>query len=298
MRIHKPIASIAVVLVTVAIGDAGEVSRIRWSELQEQSQLESGEVVSSTGENATAELLIENKTGLPLTSRLVTLESPGISNHQYTLRGQVRYEGVTQPGYFEMWNHFPDGSSYFTRTAAGSGPMSVISGSSSKRDFILPFQSDPQTGSPQRLEINLVLPGDGRVWIGPITVVEFTSAEWPAAMTASGAWWSPRQAGLVGGILGSVIGIMGAIIGTLCSVGRARTFCVGLCWFNIVVGSVCLIAGIVAMSLGQPYEVYYPLLLGGVITTVVLGGLIRTVRKRYEEAELRRMASMDASVAS
>ena len=284
----------ALVLFAIAsAATAGEVSRIDWQELNDSGRLESGEVVT---DGTSPELLIENEIQSPLNARLVTLEEPGIGTHLYTVRGLIRYEDVDKPGFLEMWNHFPDGSHYFTRTGANAGPMSVIVGTSSPREFILPFQSSPELGAPSRLEVNLVLPAGGRVWIGPLTISEFTPAEWSGAMAAEGAWWSGPQAGLVGGLFGSAVGIMGAIIGTLSGLGRFRSFCLGLCWLNIVIGVVSLIAGIVAVSTGQPYEVYFPLLLCGTIATTVVGGVLPTVRKRYEETELRRMASMDASV--
>jgi hypothetical protein len=56
-----------------------------------------------------------------------------------------------------------------------------------------------------------------------------------------------------------------------------------------------LVAGLVAVSLSQPYAVYYPLLLCGAIFVLVLGLNYRTVRRRFEEIELRKMESMDAS---
>jgi len=54
-----------------------------------------------------------------------------------------------------------------------------------------------------------------------------------------------------------------------------------------------LVAGLVALGLGQPYAVYYPLLLFGGILTVVCGGLLPVIRRRYAEIELRRMTAMD-----
>ncbi len=298
MRIHLLTSNVLLVLLAANVGAAGnEVTRIQWSDLKEWGRLELGEVVatdSATGSDE--ELLISHDSEQPLTARLVTLEPTGVKSHLYTLRGQIRYEDVSQPGYLEMWNHFANGGAYFSRTAAPSGPTGIIVGTSTTREFILPFQSDPQTGPPGKMEVNLILPSSGRVWIGPLTLTEFSEAEWSSAMQANGAWWSPQAGGLVGGLLGCLIGLMGAVIGTLCSLGRARTLCLTSCWMAIGIGVVCLIAGTIALTLQQPYEVYYPLLLTGIIATSVVGGLMRTVRKRFEEAELRKMASMDTCV--
>ena len=54
-----------------------------------------------------------------------------------------------------------------------------------------------------------------------------------------------------------------------------------------------LIFGLIAVTLGQPYGVYYPLLLGGIILTGVCGGNLPGLLRRYQQAELRKMAAMD-----
>jgi hypothetical protein len=54
------------------------------------------------------------------------------------------------------------------------------------------------------------------------------------------------------------------------------------------------VLGVVALLLAQPYAVYYPLLLSGMIGTVLGFTLPRTLNKRYEELELRRMQAFDA----
>jgi hypothetical protein len=56
-----------------------------------------------------------------------------------------------------------------------------------------------------------------------------------------------------------------------------------------------LLAGLVALMLGQPYGVYYPLLLGGIITAAVCGGNYPVLRRRYDQIELRKMSAMDAA---
>lgn len=274
---------------------ADEVARIRWSELKKQGKLEAGEVVVGS-ESSEEVLLVENTEELPLTARLLTLDPPGISSHLYTVRGYVKYAGVEQPGFLEMWNHFPGQGPFFTRTAAESGPMGKLHGASSRREFILPFQSSPETGAPLKLEINLVLPSKGKVWIGPLTVTEFSPEEWGVAMQAKGAWWGPQFGGMIGGTLGAVFGLLGGLIGTLAGMGKARTFCLTLCWGVIGSGVVCLMAGLVALVQKQPWEVHYPLLLTGCLLTAVVGGLLPGIKNKYAQAELRKMEAMDATV--
>ena len=59
-------------------------------------------------------------------------------------------------------------------------------------------------------------------------------------------------------------------------------------------GAAAAILGVLALSGGQPYAVYYPLLLLGTISTVLGLWLPRSMNKRYEAWELRRMQALDA----
>jgi hypothetical protein len=184
-----------------------------------------------------------------------------------------------------MWSVFPDGARYFSRTLADRGPQAVISGDSEWRDFELPFYLRGSSQRPVRLEVDLVLPGAGQVWIGPL---ELTT---PGA--TSSAWWSERTGGWVGGIGGSLIGVTGAVLGVLVARGRGRRAVLATMVALIAAGAGLLVAGAVALALSQPYAVYYPLLLGGIIILAVFGSGFRRVRRAYEEAELRRMRAMD-----
>lgn len=124
--------------------------------------------------------------------------------------------------------------------------------------------------------------------LNPAHPVQQLGAEVPEA------WWSDRQAGLFGGIAGTVFGCLGGLIGTLAGLGKARPLVVALMVAMLVAGILNLVAGIVALSLGQPYAVYYPLLLLGAISTLVIGPLLPTIRRRYAEIELRKMSALDA----
>jgi hypothetical protein len=285
-------------LSTIAIAEE-QVSTLMWSKMKADGQLDTGEVVPASkgsGTNSEEELFIANETTMPLTVRLATIEPTGITRHFYKVRGEIRYEGVQQSGYLEMWNQFADGSRYFSRTLGGSGPMGTIHGTSTARDFILPFQSDAQIGPPLRLEINLVLPAQGKVWIGPLHVSEFTESEWDAATTANGAWWGNSTASWLGGILGALLGILGAIVGMLSGAGRGKNVCMAICWLTVAFVGVCLLCGLFAVVQLQPYVVYFPLLLIGILGTTIMGSILPTTRKRFADVELRRMESMDASV--
>lgn len=298
-------ATLAVLLTGSCAIAEEQIATIRWSELKADGKLETGEIIRSSAEspsgsedsNSHEELLIVNEAATPLMVHLATIESAGISKFNYTVSGRVRYENVEQPGYLEMWSVFPDKSRYFSKTLSPSGPTGTIHGTSSSREFILPFSSSARSGTPSKLEINLVLPAQGKVWISPLKLSQFEPTEWADAMTAEGAWWGNRTANLMGAILGPLLGLMGALVGTLSGLGRGKTVCITICWFTLIFGVVSLVGGVVALVMAQPYAVYFPLLLLGVIGTVVMGSVLPTIRKRFSDIELRKMDSMDVSAA-
>ena len=225
----------------------------------------------------------------PANAQVWLVESPPVSDDSYAVTGTVAYEGVVGDAYLEMWSEFPDGSRYFSRTLAEGGPLAKLSGSSSARPFALPFHLTPDAPRPVRLEVNVVLPASGRV-----VVNELRFASGAAALATPGAWWSPEQAGLVGGIAGSAVGCFGALIGTLSSLGRGRRLVLGGLLALGVSGLALLAAGGVALALGQPYEVWYPLVMLGGLDGVLGFALLPTVRRRFEALELRRRQALDA----
>jgi uncharacterized membrane-anchored protein len=86
---------------------------------------------------------------------------------------------------------------------------------------------------------------------------------------------------------------MGAAIGILAGVGIARKVCLFLLSTMFVLGIVSLVVGLAALAFSQPYAVYYPLLLLGLLCSVLPMGLFRTIKQQYEQKELRKMHAMD-----
>jgi hypothetical protein len=238
-----------------------------------------------------AEIQVTGPTLEPVT--ILIANDPQVPSPHYKLRGKIKYEnvetiGADRCGYVEMWNYFPDGSMYFTRTLATAGPLARLEGTSDWRIIELPFQSQPGK-LPNKLVVNVVLPGKGTATLGSLTLMS-----WDGTISIAGEWWSERTSGLIGGIGGSVIGLIGGLVGLLAGFGVARQLVRRLCIAVIVLGSAGLVGGVVALCFGQPWYVYYPFLLGGCICVVVFGGNLPTLRKRYDALEMRRMAAMDA----
>ena len=107
-------------------------------------------------------------------------------------------------------------------------------------------------------------------------------------------WWTDQAAGWIGGIGGSIGGTLGALIGVLAGLGKARRFVIALTMVLIGMGVASIVTGLVALVLCQPYAVYYPLLLLGIIATAVCGGNLPGFLRRYQQSELRKIAAMDA----
>ncbi len=164
--------------------------------------------------------------------------------------------------------------------------MKKLSGTSDWRDFELPFHAEPGM-TLHRLTLNVVLPGAGKVIVSqPLTLAPLDSA---------GQWWTEPQAGWIGGSLGAVVGILGGLIGLSMAWQQSRLLTFGLCGLALAICGISLIAGIIALGVGQPWHVCYPLLLLGVIGLTVLGFNLRTVVRRFREDELRRMNAVDVA---
>jgi hypothetical protein len=223
---------------------------------------------------------------------LWALDAPRINRPAHALRGEVQYHDVSGVGYFEMWTWYGN-EHYFSRSLAAEGPLRSLSGSSDWRPFALPFFGE-EGRHPTRIEVNLVLPGAGRVELSGLTLVDLDGPQ-DLFAGATGAWWDDRTGGFVGGALGSTLGVLGALIGALSALGRARALVTALNAALVAIGGIALVAGLCALLAAQPYAVYYPLLLAGAIGLGVGLAVFRVVRQRYQEIELRRMAALDAS---
>ncbi len=105
-------------------------------------------------------------------------------------------------------------------------------------------------------------------------------------------WFNPNTFGALYGAIGvggSLGGLLGAAAGILAPRGKCRTLILGAMVVLVAIGVVQLVLGIIALTSGQPYGIWYPMLLCGVIMTFVIGGLIPVVRMRYAQAEQRRI---------
>ncbi len=141
-------------------------------------------------------------------------------------------------------------------------------------------------GTPTRLILQLTLPGHGTVYIRPIKILGVTDS-----------WWPAKQGGMIGGtvgIFGGLVGCFGGLLGCLAGFGKARKFVLMTTKIFIALGMLLTITGIVAIACGQPFFVWYVFLLPGVMLTLIFSLNFPLIQRRYDDLEIRRMASIDA----
>ncbi|MDP8214009.1 MAG: hypothetical protein RAO92_03625 [Candidatus Euphemobacter frigidus] len=293
MRTLIATLSIFILISCPALFGGETIQEITWREYKSRGGAGEGEVIRPEGEAGPYVLELKNREDRRKTARILIIKEPALTMADYAINGQVKYQGVEGDGYLEMWSVFADGSRYFSRTLGTGGPMEKLHGSSGWRDFVLPFRNKPGNPPPEKLIVNVVLPGPGTVWVGPLRLVELKPGEDPLALP--GQWWTGRSAGLFGAIAGSLLGLTGGLIGILAGRGRARRLVLNLLTLIRIAGICALLAGIIAIIRSQPYAVFYPLLLLGVIAAGVSFGVRPAVRRRYVELELRRMRARDSS---
>jgi hypothetical protein len=276
----------ALIFTAILHGHAQEVRQFAWRE----KAMPAGAKLDGNG---VLEVANTNSTGRRV--ELLRVENPAVSAEVYALRGRVKYEGVQGDGFLEMWSVFPPEKTgapegrFFSRTMAVSGDIGKITGSSDWREFQLPFNRSGSPAPPKQLEVNLVLPGSGTVYLEPIQLVES-----PAALSGQAKpWWSDRMAGLLGGTCGAVIGCLGSLLGFLAAKRKAKRFVLGTAYALIGFGCALAVAGLAAVLARQPYAVWFPLVLGAVLLLSIVPSRLRDMRRNYEDQELRRMAALD-----
>lgn len=283
--------TVALCALTAQLALADEDLRVHpWKCLDKQNPLDSGKLLEVDGIGSV--LQIKHEADEPRSLTLLTIEKPPITLHAHGLRVPLRHAGFKDRAHLEMLTFFPDGRSYFTRTTAPRGPLRCIEGTSDWRTALLPFFGAEGQEAPTKIVLNLHMNGPGMLELGPVTLIQSTGAF--DFRDTPDAWWGNRTAGVAGGIIGLYGAILGTLVGVLGSRGKARGLVMGLMRFTPALGVAMAALGLAALFIGQPYAVWYPPLLAGALFIALPLGLFRTVRRRYEAIELRRMESVDA----
>ena len=115
-----------------------------------------------------------------------------------------------------------------------------------------------------------------------------------AAESVITPWWTSTQAGLIGGGVGIVGGILGSCIGIFANVKSVRPKMPALLLGVTFLGILALLAGCTALALGQPYHVWYILMLPGLVF-IPVGLFVRhSIKQRIARDELQRIKALDA----
>jgi len=112
-------------------------------------------------------------------------------------------------------------------------------------------------------------------------------------------WFDPTRFGILfgaigGGLGGTLIGVLGGLTGALAPQGKGRAVIVPIWVIVSILGVASLAVGIVAVASGQPYGIWYPLVLAGALVAILCPTLLcRVVLPRYREAEERKLAARE-----
>jgi hypothetical protein len=110
-------------------------------------------------------------------------------------------------------------------------------------------------------------------------------------------WFTEQQqmyyAWIPGTALGCLGGLWGAMAGILAPSGKAKRLVLGSGWLLLAVSIALLLLGVIGLLTGQPYGVWYGLLLPGVGGSIVFGVLMPVVLLRFRQAEQRQIEAKD-----
>jgi hypothetical protein len=286
-----------------------------WKDLMSQQPFPNSEIISMDGISV---LKIQNTNHSPLEVSILRISDSNLIKKIDTIAFDVKFENVfcryffggesyiypsfTDPPYNQVLfshsgnitgNEYGFGgfglSCYIPPSALGGDTITnysriMFAGTSNWKRCNLRHFWFPSESLPTQVGLYCYLSGPGTVYLRPMKL-----------LAVRGNWWSPQLSGWVGGIGGSVIGCFGGLIGCLAGMGKARRFVLATTKFFIALGILMTIAGIVAAVLKQPYSVWYTLLLPGGILTFVFSVNLYPINRRYDDLEIRRMASMDAT---
>ena len=254
-------------------------------------------------------------------SSLAVIAEPKITTPLYALVGEIKYERIKGTGYLELWNVFGSQQRYFSRSLADTGPLQKITGTTDWRPFVLPFDRTGADAPLSQLAFNVVLPQGGAVSLRKVRLVQYPSGttldqaladtnatgEW-IGLEASipkkaapidkkpKAWWDNTTGGWIGGITGVLAGLLGGFVGWTARKNPRRA--ASICLLVAIGGIFPLALGGLAFLRQQPYVVYYPLLLIGVLAPVVFGLNACQLVKNSRREELRRISAMDTPPSS
>ena len=108
-------------------------------------------------------------------------------------------------------------------------------------------------------------------------------------------WWNAEYSSLIGPMTGAAGGLIGGLSGGLggylASRGKAKRLIVGLYAVLAGAGLLALLVGLYAAVSGQPWPIWFVLVLPGAIFTAVYPPCLYALLRAYKLAEERRLAA-------
>ncbi len=122
------------------------------------------EVDSTVSSDGTASLKITAPG--PTTVNLFEIGDVDVENAKVVYRAMLRTQKLSGKAYLEMWVHFKDGGEYFSR-----GLDRTITGTTNWMTMEIMFILE-KGQNPDNVKLNLVIEGQGTVWIDDIVVLK------------------------------------------------------------------------------------------------------------------------------
>ncbi|QQE10382.1 hypothetical protein JD969_12825 [Planctomycetota bacterium] len=120
---------------------------------------------------------------------------------------------------------------------------------------------------------------------------------WKSSIASGQELWSQRQAGYLGGIIGGYGGLFGSVCGGLTLFYKyewAFKTQIILLYITGALGAAALIVGATLFMKDQPYHVWFPLALAGLILCPMGFGFAPMMHKRRIMIEMQKIQALDA----
>lgn len=221
------------------------IARLEWSkvELPDETTVREGALRVESSSTST--------TGARIEIWSVT-NPPGLKSGRWAIRGKVAGRRVTGDAYLELWSTIAKGR-FFSRTVADEGPMAKLRGTFAARDFLLPFDAMNEE-APHKLELAVVLPGQGAIEVGPLELVAYSSAaELQRAINGDDVAIQAARFGWIGALYGSLVGLLGMLSGVLASFGRFYKIVLALLSAGTIASAAMAAWGAVLLSQGRNF---------------------------------------------
>jgi hypothetical protein len=233
---------------------------------------------TATTREANALVVTAPEAGATVT--VLTLDGPAVRSDAFAVRGQVRYTDVAKPGHLQLVATFPDGSQETSRATAPFGPMGQLKGTSDWREFMLASLGQHPKQRPTRIEVSVVLPGGGTVYLGRASLVEGLANRRPRDV----GWMEPTRLRLAAGVLAGLLAVYGVITLLLARRRAARALVVSMTVLVTALSCAAVGCAWAAMLGADEREPLYPLALVGMLGIAMCFGMLRLIKRRYAAA--------------